>query len=196
VDTVKSNAEAYIVCARTSTKPPKGRRRRNSQSRSSVPCVVEKKNVVVKTKVRFLFCPPKFPLEKRGRKAPLFVVAEDESSPICVVTTTKKKTRVVQKSASSSSSSLPLLSLHFLFFLFFPESRVFLHLRHVPSRFQRLDIFLGRFPGRRRHWMLLEIAMMLRCHACCCCCCCCCRVVVALVNRTPPETDQQKLLFM
>ena len=197
MDTVKSNAEAYIVCARTSTKPPKGRRRRNSQSRSSVPCVVEKKNVVVKTKVRFLFCPPKFPLEKRGRKAPLFVVAEDESSPICVVTTTKKKTRVVQKSASSSSSSsLPLLSLHFLFFLFFPESRVFLHLRHVPSRFQRLDIFLGRFPGRRRHWMLLEIAMMLRCHACCCCCCCCCRVVVALVNRTPPETDQHKLLFM
>ena len=90
MDTVKSNADAYIVCARTSTKPPKGRRRRNSQSRSSVPCVVEKKNVVVKTKVRFLFC-PKFPLEKRGRKAPLFVVAEDESSPICVVTTTKKK---------------------------------------------------------------------------------------------------------
>ena len=198
MDTVKSNAEAYIVCARTSTKPPKGHRRRNSQSRSSVPCVVEKKNVVVKTKVRFLFCPPKFPLEKRGRKAPLFVVAEDESSPICVVTTTKKKTRVVQKSASSSSSSsssFPLLSLHFLFFLFFPESRVFLHLRHVPSRFQRLDIFLGRFPGRRRHWMLLEIAMMLRCHACCCCCCCC-RVVVALVNRTPPETDQHKLLFI
>ena len=196
MDTVKSNAEAYIVCARTSTKPPKGRRRRNSQSRSSVPCVVEKKNVVVKTKVRFLFCPPKFPLEKRGRKAPLFVVAEDESSPICVVTTTKKKTRVVQKSASSSSSSsLPLLSLHFLFFLFFPESRVFLHLRHVPSRFQRLDIFLGRFPGRRRHWMLLEIAMMLRCHVCCCCCCCCV-VVVALVNRTPPETDQHKLLFI
>ena len=71
MDTVKSNAEAYIVCARTSTKPPKGRRRRNSQSRSSVPCVVEKKNVVVKTKVRFLFCPPKFSLEKRGRKAPL-----------------------------------------------------------------------------------------------------------------------------
>ena len=177
MDTVKSNAEAYIVCARTSTKPPKGRRRRNSQSRSSVPCVVEKKNVVVKTKVRFLFCPPKFPLEKRGRKAPLFVVAEDESSPICVVTTTKKKTRVVQKSASSSSSSLPLLSLHFLFFLFFPESRVFLHLRHVPSRFQRLDIFLGRFPGRRRHWMLLEIAIMLRCHL---------RVVVVVVVSSSP----------
>ena len=178
MDTVKSNAEAYIVCARTSTKPPKGRRRRNSQSRSSVPCVVEKKNVVVKTKVRFLFCPPKFPLEKRGRKAPLFVVAEDESSPICVVTTTKKKTRVVQKSASSSSSSLPLLSLHFLFFLFFPESRVFLHLRHVPSRFQRLDIFLGRFPGRR----LLEI-LMLQSH---------CFVVVA--REYSSRDDDQKLL--
>ena len=170
MDTVKSNAEAYIVCARTSTKPPKGRRRRNSQSRSSVPCVVEKKNVVVKTKViDFLFCRDQNSLWRRGGEKRLFL-----SLP-------KKKTRVVvQKSASSSSSSsssLPLLSLHFLFFLFFPESRVFLHLRHVPSRFQRLDIFLGRFPGRRRHWMVLEIAMMLRCHL---------RVVVVVVVSSSP----------
>jgi hypothetical protein len=167
VDTVKSNAEACVVCARTSTKPPKGRRRRNSQSRSSVPCVVEKKNVVVKTKViDFLFCRDQNSLWRRGGEKRLF-----ELSNVCRCRRRRrKKTRVVQKSASSSSSSsssLPLLSLHFLFFLFFPESRVFLHLRHVPSRFQRLDIFLGRFPGRRRHyWMVLE--MMLRCHACCC----------------------------
>ena len=193
MDTVKSNAEAYILCARTSTKPPKGRRRRNSQSRSSVPCVVEKKKCR-QNESQISFLSTKILFGEEGEKSASLSLPKTRAL-LCVVTTTKKKTRVVQKSASSSSSSLPLLSLHFLFFLFFPESRVFLHLRHVPSRFQRLDIFLGRFPGRRRHWMLLEIAMMLRCHACCCCCCCC-RVVVALVNRTPPETDQQKLLFM
>jgi hypothetical protein len=167
VDTVKSNAEACVVCARTSTKPPKGRRRRNSQSRSSVPCVIrERKKCRRRNESQISFFFVQNSLWRRGGEKRLF-----ELSNVCRCRRRRrKKTRVVQKSASSSSSSsssLPLLSLHFLFFLFFPESRVFLHLRHVPSRFQRLDIFLGRFPGRRRHyWMVLE--MMLRCHACCC----------------------------
>ena len=148
MDTVKSNAEAYIVCARTSTKPPKGRRRRNSQSRSSVPCVVEKKNVVVKTKVRFLFCPPKFPLEKRGRKAPLFVVAEDESSPLCRYDDEEKNARCSEERLfffffpTSSLSPLSLLSLLSRVARFSPSpsrSVPISKARHFPWTFPRTE---------------------------------------------------------
>ena len=133
VDTVKSNAEACVVCARTSTKPPKGRRRRNSQSRSSVPCVIrERKKCRRRNESQISFFFVQNSLWRRGGEKRLF-----ELSNVCRCRRRRrKKTRVVQKSASSSSSSsssLPLLSLHFLFFLFFPESRVFLHLRHVPA---------------------------------------------------------------
>ena len=77
MDTVKSNAEAYIVCARTSTKPPKGRRRRNSQSRSSVPCCVMREKKMSSSKleslIRFSFVSTKIPFgEKEGEKSASF----------------------------------------------------------------------------------------------------------------------------
>ena len=106
MDTVKSNAEAYIVCARTSTKPPKGRRRRNSQSRSSVPCVVEKKKCRRnESQISFV---SKIPFWRGGEKR-LFVVAEDESSPLC-------RYDDEEKNARCSEERL------FFFFFFFPTS--------------------------------------------------------------------------
>ena len=67
VDTVKS--KAYRVCARTSTKPPKGRRRRNSQSRSSVPCCVMREKKMSSSKleslIRFSFVSTKIPFGEK-----------------------------------------------------------------------------------------------------------------------------------
>jgi len=134
VDTVKSNAEAYIVCARTSTKPPKGRRRRNSQSRSSVPCVLERKEKKMSSKVTFLSS--FFLQNSRGGRS--FVVAEESF--------VSKKTR--EPLRTSSLSPLSLLSLLSRVLRFSPSpsrSVPISEVRHFPWTFPRTEEAFGDF---------------------------------------------------
>ena len=149
MDTVKSNAEAYIVCARTSTKPPKGRRRRNSQSRSSVPCVVEKKKCRRQNESQISFLSTKIPFGEEGEKSASFCrCRRRELSNLCRDDDEEKNARRSEERLfffffpTSSLSPLSLLSLLSRVARFSPSpsrSVPISKARHFPWTFPRTE---------------------------------------------------------
>ena len=105
-----------LLYARTSTKPPKGHRRRNSQSRSSVPCVLERKEKKMSSKVSFfvLFFFAKFPGGEKLCRC---------RRELCVDENARASSYLFSLSTFSSFSSFPSFAFFSISVTFRPDFR-------------------------------------------------------------------------